>query len=160
MNAEKLVNEVVSLGDTSFESKLRTKDIELDENVTFGDLLLSQPILDGLKSASFFKPSPIQLKAIPLGKLGLGKKKLQPCFPPVLLTTTANILKHRYFLFNKYPIYRLNRSGEIGNGKDVCLLRNRSRTRSDIDESCFAGAHFGANTRSGTSNWRAHKIDK
>jgi hypothetical protein len=101
MNAEKLVNEVVSLGDTSFESKLRTKDIELDENVTFGDLLLSQPILDGLKAASFFKPSPIQLKAIPLGKLGLGKKNKNTT---LLLTTTANILKHRYFLFNKYPI--------------------------------------------------------
>lgn len=56
-------------------SKLRTKDIELDENVSFSDLLLSKPILDGLKSAGFFKPSPIQLKAIPLGKMGLGKKQ-------------------------------------------------------------------------------------
>lgn len=54
------------------KSKPRTKDIEPDENVTFDDLFLSQSILDGLKKASFFKPSPIQLKAIPLGKLGLG----------------------------------------------------------------------------------------
>ena len=53
--------------------KIRTKDIELDENVSFDDLLLSKQVLDGLKSAAFFKPSPIQLKAIPLGKLGLGK---------------------------------------------------------------------------------------
>ena len=53
-------------------SKARTKDIELDESVSFDDLYLSRPILDGLKSAGFLKPSPIQLKAIPLGKLGLG----------------------------------------------------------------------------------------
>ena len=52
--------------------KLRTKDIELDENVTFADLQLSKPVLDGLRNAAFYKPSPIQLKAIPLGKLGLG----------------------------------------------------------------------------------------
>lgn len=53
--------------------KIRTKDIEPDENVSFSDLMLSQQVLDGLKNAGFFKPSPIQLKAIPLGKLGLGK---------------------------------------------------------------------------------------
>lgn len=52
--------------------KQRTKDIELDENVSFEDLNLSKPILDGLKSAAFYKPSPVQLKAIPLGKIGLG----------------------------------------------------------------------------------------
>lgn len=54
------------------ENKIRTKDIELDENVSFEDMPLSKPVLDGLKSGGFFKPSPIQLKAIPLGKLGLG----------------------------------------------------------------------------------------
>lgn len=52
--------------------KLRTKDVDLGENVTFDDLLLSKPILSGLKQGGYFKPSPIQLKAIPLGKLGLG----------------------------------------------------------------------------------------
>jgi hypothetical protein len=35
-------------------------------------MLISKPILDGLKAAGFFNPSPIQLKACPLGKLGLG----------------------------------------------------------------------------------------
>jgi superfamily II DNA/RNA helicase len=54
------------------EEKTRTKDIELTEKVTFDDMLLSKPILEGLKAAGFFKPSPIQLKACPLGKLGLG----------------------------------------------------------------------------------------
>ena len=56
--------------------KERTKDIELDENVSFDDLILTKSVLDGLKSAGFHKPSPIQLKAIPLGKLGLGKSRL------------------------------------------------------------------------------------
>ncbi|CAF0848694.1 unnamed protein product [Brachionus calyciflorus] len=57
--------------ENSDDVKKRTKDIELDENVLFEDLLLSKPVLDGLKNAGFLKPSPIQLKAIPLGKLGL-----------------------------------------------------------------------------------------
>lgn len=53
-------------------NKARTKDIELDENIAFEDLKLSKQLLDGLKSAGFYKPSPVQLKAIPLGKIGLG----------------------------------------------------------------------------------------
>jgi ATP-dependent RNA helicase DDX20 len=53
-------------------NKTRTKDIELDENISFEDLKLSKQLLDGLKSAGFYKPSPVQLKAIPLGKIGLG----------------------------------------------------------------------------------------
>lgn len=52
--------------------KQRTKDIELNENATFEDLMLSTTVLNGLKLAGYFKPSPIQFKAIPLGKLGLG----------------------------------------------------------------------------------------
>jgi ATP-dependent RNA helicase DDX20 len=54
------------------EEKERTKDIELNENVTFDDLMLNEAILTGLKQSAYSKPSPIQLKAIPLGKLGLG----------------------------------------------------------------------------------------
>ena len=56
----------------NIEEKKRTKDIELTENATFDDLMLSEAILNGLKLANYSKPSPIQLKAIPLGKLGLG----------------------------------------------------------------------------------------
>ena len=52
--------------------KERTKDIELNENATFDDLMLNEDVLKGLKLANYSKPSPIQLKAIPLGKLGLG----------------------------------------------------------------------------------------
>jgi len=54
------------------KNKARTKDIELDDNISFEDLKLSKQLLDGLKSAGFYKPSPVQLKAIPLGKIGLG----------------------------------------------------------------------------------------
>ncbi len=53
--------------------KFRTKDVESDETaiVTFDEMYLTKPVLSGLKSSGFLKPSPIQLKAIPLGKLGL-----------------------------------------------------------------------------------------
>lgn len=56
-------------------NKERTKDIELNEKVSFDDLMLNENILNGLKTANYSMPSPIQLKAIPLGKLGLGKLK-------------------------------------------------------------------------------------
>ncbi|XP_036138951.1 uncharacterized protein LOC105839884 [Monomorium pharaonis] len=50
--------------------KQRTSDVEIQENVTFDQMRLPQNILDGLMSAGFQKPSPIQLKAIPLGRCG------------------------------------------------------------------------------------------
>ena len=49
-----------------------TADVLLSENVTFSDLQLSHGVVEGLKLAGFQKPSPIQLKAIPLGRCGLG----------------------------------------------------------------------------------------
>uniref|UniRef100_A0A4W6FN26 RNA helicase n=1 Tax=Lates calcarifer TaxID=8187 RepID=A0A4W6FN26_LATCA len=53
------------------ETRKRTDDVLLSEGVDFCSLLLSQPVLDGLSAAGFQKPSPIQLKAIPLGRCGL-----------------------------------------------------------------------------------------
>ncbi|XP_006785774.1 probable ATP-dependent RNA helicase DDX20 [Neolamprologus brichardi] len=53
------------------EARKRTEDVILSEGIDFGSLLLSQPVLDGLSAAGFQKPSPIQLKAIPLGRCGL-----------------------------------------------------------------------------------------
>jgi ATP-dependent RNA helicase DDX20 len=54
--------------------KVHTKDVEIDDKtLSFNEMCLSACLLDGLKQAGFYKPSPIQLKAIPLGKLGLGK---------------------------------------------------------------------------------------
>ncbi|XP_026666874.1 uncharacterized protein LOC108633152 [Ceratina calcarata] len=50
--------------------KPRTKDIRIQENVTFFQMGFSQKILDGLCTCGFQRPSPIQLKAIPLGRVG------------------------------------------------------------------------------------------
>ncbi|XP_029292402.1 putative ATP-dependent RNA helicase DDX20 [Cottoperca gobio] len=53
------------------ETRKRTDDVILSEGIDFSSLLLSQAVLDGLSSSGFQKPSPIQLKAIPLGRCGL-----------------------------------------------------------------------------------------
>ncbi|KAL4226434.1 DEAD (Asp-Glu-Ala-Asp) box polypeptide 20 [Mactra antiquata] len=55
----------------NFHEKSRTGDVIISESVNFNNLLLSQPVLNGLKNAGFIRPSPIQLKAIPLGRCGL-----------------------------------------------------------------------------------------
>ncbi|CAH0546297.1 unnamed protein product [Brassicogethes aeneus] len=52
------------------EEKERTKDVILEENVSFKELFLPQHILDGLEYHNFKKPSPIQLKSIPVGRCG------------------------------------------------------------------------------------------
>lgn len=53
-------------------SKPRTQDIKIQEDVTFFQMGISQPIVDGLTNCGFQRPSPIQLKAIPLGRCGFG----------------------------------------------------------------------------------------
>uniref|UniRef100_A0A665T577 RNA helicase n=1 Tax=Echeneis naucrates TaxID=173247 RepID=A0A665T577_ECHNA len=53
------------------ETRKRTDDVLLSDRIDFGSLLLSPAVLDGLSAAGFHKPSPIQLKAIPLGRCGL-----------------------------------------------------------------------------------------
>ncbi|XP_032665556.1 uncharacterized protein LOC116841575 isoform X2 [Odontomachus brunneus] len=50
--------------------KLRTSDIRIRENVTFLEMGLPEKIMDGLSFAGFLRPSPIQLKAIPIGRCG------------------------------------------------------------------------------------------
>lgn len=55
----------------NIEGKSRTGDVLISENVNFSGLLLSDNILSGLQKAGFQRPSPIQLKAIPLGRCGL-----------------------------------------------------------------------------------------
>lgn len=51
--------------------RTRTGDVLLAEPADFESLLLSRPVLDGLREAGFERPSPVQLKAIPLGRCGL-----------------------------------------------------------------------------------------
>ncbi|XP_035721843.1 probable ATP-dependent RNA helicase ddx20 [Vespa mandarinia] len=52
------------------KKKPRTKDVKILEDVTFSQMGLSQNILNGLANCGFQSPSPIQLKAIPLGRCG------------------------------------------------------------------------------------------
>lgn len=57
--------------------RTRTGDVVLAEPADFESLLLSRPVLEGLRAAGFEKPSPVQLKAIPLGRCGLGEDRGQ-----------------------------------------------------------------------------------
>ena len=54
------------------DKKPRTGDVISGEDIDFPGLLLSKPVLKGLKQSGFERPSPIQLKTIPLGRCGLG----------------------------------------------------------------------------------------
>ncbi|XP_044735703.1 probable ATP-dependent RNA helicase ddx20 [Chrysoperla carnea] len=54
----------------NIDDKQRTNDVYISENVDFAGMLLSPDILNGLNAAGFKKPSPIQLKAIPLAMCG------------------------------------------------------------------------------------------
>ncbi|KAJ7427910.1 putative ATP-dependent RNA helicase DDX20 [Willisornis vidua] len=52
--------------------RFRTRDVLVPGGPSdFGSLLLSPPVLAGLEAAGFLRPSPVQLKAIPLGRCGL-----------------------------------------------------------------------------------------
>ncbi|NXD43194.1 DDX20 helicase, partial [Copsychus sechellarum] len=52
--------------------RFRTRDVLVPGGPSdFGSLLLSPPVLAGLEAAGFHRPSPVQLKAIPLGRCGL-----------------------------------------------------------------------------------------
>lgn len=57
------------------EGRFRTRDVLVPGGPSdFGSLLLSAPVLAGLEAAGFHRPSPVQLKAIPLGRCGLGER--------------------------------------------------------------------------------------
>lgn len=49
-------------------SIIRSKDVELSEDLTFDDFKLSQETNDGLRRCGFKRPSPIQVETIPLGR--------------------------------------------------------------------------------------------
>ncbi|KAH9630417.1 hypothetical protein HF086_016955 [Spodoptera exigua] len=49
---------------------LRTQDVQISEDITFDTMLLRPSTLEGLRNCGFYKPSPIQLHGIPLGKCG------------------------------------------------------------------------------------------
>lgn len=54
------------------ETQWRSQDVlqSEDENATFEEFLLSKQLLSGLRKSGFVRPSPIQLRAIPLGLCG------------------------------------------------------------------------------------------
>lgn len=54
------------------DGEKRTKDVINDNDITFNSLMLSPLILDGLAYCDYHRPSPIQQKAIPIGKCGFG----------------------------------------------------------------------------------------
>ncbi|XP_060519725.1 probable ATP-dependent RNA helicase DDX20 isoform X2 [Cylas formicarius] len=54
----------------SLEDKTRTRDVIAEGNVSFESLVLPGNVLKGLIDNGFHKASPIQIKAIPLGKCG------------------------------------------------------------------------------------------
>lgn len=57
--------------DLNCSNILRTEDILIHDDIEFKNLLLPDFILRGLDAANFHRPSPIQLRSIPLLRLGL-----------------------------------------------------------------------------------------
>ena len=55
---------------TSSQPRVRTEDVAVDANVTFESLSLSATLQEGLNNLGFTKPSPVQIQAIPIAKLG------------------------------------------------------------------------------------------
>ncbi|KAG4076624.1 hypothetical protein HA402_001911 [Bradysia odoriphaga] len=55
----------------NWQEKQRTTDVEIESNITFDKMMLSDRVLLGLTKNGFTHPSPIQLRAIPLGISGL-----------------------------------------------------------------------------------------
>ncbi|KAG2173899.1 hypothetical protein INT44_000012 [Umbelopsis vinacea] len=49
----------------------RSRDVRIEEDVEFDALISSKDLLKGIKASGYERPSPIQLKAIPLGRLGV-----------------------------------------------------------------------------------------
>ncbi|KAI8602629.1 P-loop containing nucleoside triphosphate hydrolase protein [Dissophora ornata] len=51
--------------------RFHSKDVHISEDLDFSSLVSNPALLNGLASAGYHRPSPIQLKTIPLGRLGL-----------------------------------------------------------------------------------------
>lgn len=49
----------------------RSRDVQINEDVDFEALVQNKYLLKGLEQAGYSRPSPIQLQAIPLGRLGV-----------------------------------------------------------------------------------------
>ncbi|CAG8516537.1 2915_t:CDS:10 [Ambispora leptoticha] len=56
---------------SAVKAPFHTQDVQIDEDVQFEALITNPALLRGVSEAGYERPSPIQLKAIPPGKLGL-----------------------------------------------------------------------------------------
>lgn len=57
----------------SFTLKERTEDVLSTHQISFSSMVLPADILKGLEAAGFESASPIQVKALPVGRCGFGK---------------------------------------------------------------------------------------
>lgn len=48
-----------------------SRDVRIEEDVAFETLVQNKDVLRGLEQAGYSRPSPIQLQAIPIGRLGV-----------------------------------------------------------------------------------------
>lgn len=116
------------------EARKRTDDVLPTEGIDFSSLLLSQAVLDGLSASGFQKPSPIQLKAIPLGRCGLGAfmKRFGVTRPPVW---SLNLLRIQCVFVCVYSVrtvvlifsiccFRFNCTGQVWHRKDLRVLHH------------------------------------
>ncbi|XP_055533687.1 uncharacterized protein LOC129723474 [Wyeomyia smithii] len=53
------------------DERERSADVEFDRSLQFSSMFLSEQVLRGLTRNNYIHPSPIQARAIPLGKLGI-----------------------------------------------------------------------------------------
>ncbi|KAF9431277.1 DEAD (Asp-Glu-Ala-Asp) box polypeptide 20 [Podila epigama] len=51
--------------------RFHSSDVQINEDLDFSSLVSNPDLLEGLRHAGYQRPSPIQLKTIPLGRLGL-----------------------------------------------------------------------------------------
>ncbi|GIY65676.1 probable ATP-dependent RNA helicase DDX20 [Caerostris darwini] len=54
----------------TLDEKWRSNDIRIKEEIDFSSLFLSDEVMKGLKKAGYKHPSPIQVEAIPVGRIG------------------------------------------------------------------------------------------
>lgn len=72
----------------------RTEDVEIEDNISFAEMMLTDAVLIGLTKHNFKNPSPIQLKAIPLGRCGMGKCKML-----IVLFSILSMFRSKFLLY-------------------------------------------------------------
>lgn len=68
-----------------FSSWEQTSDVVASEKISFSDMMLRDNVLTGLKACGFERPSPIQLRAIPIGRCGSGNNVLPTNYTILLI---------------------------------------------------------------------------